>query len=392
VFTADNGLTPTSARYLQFETLGATYFNDNVGLNEIEVYDQVLHEPSPLPRDNLALGKPVIDGSGSWSGNIPGQGETFDNGPFPATRVTDGSVGDKHVDGGARASYWLGREQTEEEYFTVDLGDVFTIEEIDLRNTHNDGYNDRGTDEFVIFGALEVDENNQLVSPFQILSGNLSDVSTQVPIEADVFTEANGLTVSDARYLQFVAINYLPDKVSSGLNEIEVYGRLAGGLPGDFNSDGVLDAADADLLTVSISAGGNPPAFDLNDDGLVNTDDLTVWVHDLRNTYFGDANVDGEFNTTDLVQVLASGTYEADVDSDWSRGDFNADGRTNSSDLVAALADGGYEAGPRAAVASVPEPSVGRVLAILVLCGYPLVRRRSRRDDFRGKCQFSDSL
>jgi hypothetical protein len=37
VFTADNGLATTNARYLRFETLSGTYFNDNVGLNEIEV-------------------------------------------------------------------------------------------------------------------------------------------------------------------------------------------------------------------------------------------------------------------------------------------------------------------------------------------------------------------
>ena len=175
VFTAANGLQTTSARYLRFESLGATFFNDNVGLNEIEVYDQVLHDPTPLPRDNVALGKPIIDGSGSWDGGNVGEGATFDGGSFPANRVTDGSVADEHSDGGSRTSYWLGREQTEEEYFTLDLGDVYTLEEIDLRNAHNDQFNDRGTDEFVILGALEVDANNQLVSPFAVLSGNLSD-------------------------------------------------------------------------------------------------------------------------------------------------------------------------------------------------------------------------
>ena len=57
------------------------------------------------------------------------------------------------------------------------------------------------------------------------------------------------------------------------------------------------------------------------------------------------------------MEVLASGTYEADVPSVWSTGDFDGDGRTTSGDLVVALADGGYEQGPRAAVSAVPEPS-----------------------------------
>jgi hypothetical protein len=373
VFTADNGLTNTNARYLRFETLSGTYFNDNVGLNEIEVYDQVLHEPTPRPRDNVALGKPIIDGSGSWDGGNVGEGATFDGGSFPANRVTDGSLADEHVDNGSRTSYWLGREQTQEEYFTLDLGDVYTIEEIDLRNTHNDQFNDRGTDEFAIVGALEVDGQNRLVAPFTILSGNLSDVSGQTPIDADVFTADNGLLVSDARYIQFLAISYLDGKVSSGLNEIEIYGRLAGGVTGDFNGNGVLDAGDVDDLSTQSAGGQNPQRYDLNADQLVNEDDLKVWVKDLYKSWIGDVNLDREFNSSDLVEVLAAGLYEVDAAAVYTQGDFNGDGRANSSDLVAALADGGYEQGPPAA-AAVPEPA-SSVLACLA-CALLLFRWR----------------
>jgi hypothetical protein len=89
----------------------------------------------------------------------------------------------------------------------------------------------------------------------------------------------------------------------------------------------------------------------------------------------GDANLDGEFSSSDLVSVLASGTYEVDVPSVWSSGDFNGDGRTNSGDLVTALAGGGYEAGPRAAVAAVPEPAG----ATLLLLGCLMFVRRTRK-------------
>jgi hypothetical protein len=119
------------------------------------------------------------------------------------------------------------------------------------------------------------------------------------------------------------------------------------GSPGDFNGDGVLDAADIDELTGQVAASTHPALYDLNGDSLVNIGDIGVWVTDLYNSWIGDANLDGEFNSGDLVAVLATGTYEADVDSVWSSGDFNGDGRTNSGDLVAALADGGYEVGPR---------------------------------------------
>jgi hypothetical protein len=137
-----------------------------------------------------------------------------------------------------------------------------------------------------------------------------------------------------------------------------------GGVTGDFDSSGVLDAADIDDLTAQSAGGLNSAAYDLDADALVNSADVNVWVKDLFNSWIGDADLDGEFNSSDLVLVLASGTYESGGASVWSTGDFNGDGRTTSGDLVAALADGGYEQGPRAATAAVPEPS--SMLLILV--------------------------
>jgi hypothetical protein len=137
-----------------------------------------------------------------------------------------------------------------------------------------------------------------------------------------------------------------------------------GGLTGDFDSSGALDTPDIDDLTGQVAGGTNPAAYDLNGDALVTSADINVWVKDLLNSWIGDANLDGQFNSADLVSVLASGSYEANVDSVWSTGDFNGDRRTDSSDLVAALADGGYEAGPRAATAAVPEPAASVLLAL----------------------------
>jgi hypothetical protein len=144
-------------------------------------------------------------------------------------------------------------------------------------------------------------------------------------------------------------------------------------VPGDFNGSGALDSADIDDLTGQSAGGLNPAAYDLNSDALVNEGDVNVWIKDLFNSWVGDADLNGVFDSSDLVAVLASGAYEADVASVWSTGDFNGDGRTNSTDLVAALADGGYELGPRAAVAAVPEPGS---LLLLVLGGLACIVRR----------------
>jgi hypothetical protein len=71
----------------------------------------------------------------------------------------------------------------------------------------------------------------------------------------------------------------------------------------------------------------------------------------------GDANLDGLFNSTDLIQVFQAGKYEDEIvgNSSWTTGDWNWDDEFDSGDLVAAFQAGGYEKA-RGAENSVPEP------------------------------------
>jgi hypothetical protein len=66
------------------------------------------------------------------------------------------------------------------------------------------------------------------------------------------------------------------------------------GLTGDFNRDGTLDVIDITLLGDAIQAGSDLD-FDLDHDQEVSRTDWEFWVHELKNTYFGDANLDGSF-------------------------------------------------------------------------------------------------
>ncbi|MCA9215701.1 MAG: hypothetical protein KDB27_21700 [Planctomycetales bacterium] len=148
------------------------------------------------------------------------------------------------------------------------------------------------------------------------------------------------------------------------------------GTPGDFNNDGILDASDIDMLSAEIRGGSNPPAFDLNDDNLVDFQDQRMWVDVLKNTYLGDANLDGEFNSSDFVRVFTAGEYEDGVDgnSTWEEGDWNADADFDSGDFVAAFTAAGYEQGTRGA-AVVPEPSS----PLLIVFGLTLLLLFGRR-------------
>ena len=95
----------------------------------------------------------------------------------------------------------------------------------------------------------------------------------------------------------------------------------------DFNGNGTLDSEDIDLLTTAVASPPAAPEYDLNLDGDVDAIDVNIWVKELRQTWIGDANVDGEFDSLDFVDVFISGKYEQNEFAVWSEGDWDADGR-----------------------------------------------------------------
>jgi hypothetical protein len=148
---------------------------------------------------------------------------------------------------------------------------------------------------------------------------------------------------------------------------------------GDFDNNGRLDEADINALSAAVRAGNNPANFDVTADGRVDQADRTRWINELRKTYVGDSNLDGEFSTADLVAVFTAGQFEDTTpnNSTWGTGDWDGNGDFNTTDFVLAFTDGGFEKGPRAAVAqAVPEPSA----LVLLLMGIAAVAcNRSKR-------------
>ena len=116
---------------------------------------------------------------------------------------------------------------------------------------------------------------------------------------------------------------------------------------GDFNDDGVIDHADVALMCDGMRT--NAPRFDLNGDGTTDGDDLDVLIEDLLGTTAGDANLDGKFDSSDLIEVFRSGEYEDGIrgNSTWAEGDWNCDGEFNSTDIIAAFRAGSYVSAAR---------------------------------------------
>ena len=150
-------------------------------------------------------------------------------------------------------------------------------------------------------------------------------------------------------------------------------------IPGDVNVDDQLTAHDIDLLAAGIGVGVDSNFYDVNQDDEVNEFDHVSWVEGIANTYYGDSNLDGEFNSGDLVAVFNAGEYEdaIDLNSGWASGDWNGDSEFTTTDLVRAFQGGGYEQGPKSAIRAVPEPST-LGCGVVGLIGLLSLTRRSR--------------
>ena len=191
------------------------------------------------------------------------------------------------------------------------------------------------------------------------------------------------------RYAIFGSITYYAD-LSTYLPQIEEHYVF-----GDLDGDLKIDSADIDLLTSASRSGEYDAQYDFNRDMRLDIADRQLWVTNAATTFFGDADLDGEFGTSDLVLVLQAGLYEDSVDNNasWSTGDWDGDGDFGTEDLVLALQSGGFEQGPMAAAVRtnklvnaaantaqvVPEPATGGWFLGLLLWIASSSRRRSAR-------------
>lgn len=151
-------------------------------------------------------------------------------------------------------------------------------------------------------------------------------------------------------------------------------------VPGDFNADHMLDAADIDLLVGEIVADGNGSLYDLSNDGIVDNSDLDQWLREaaIANGFtasylLGDANLDGTVDVSDLNDLGIN--WQRDV-TRWSAGDFTADGMVEVEDLNR-MGINWQQSISLAAAQSVPEPAA---LTLLLMCvmATPLWSHRRR--------------
>ena len=124
---------------------------------------------------------------------------------------------------------------------------------------------------------------------------------------------------------------------------LHLYAAAPASVPGDLTNDDLVDSRDIQVLTDRISEGIFDREFDLNADGVLDGLDREFLIRDILKTGAGDANLDGKFDTSDLVHVFQTGNYISSEASDWSTGDWNGDQRFDTSDLILAFQAANFE-------------------------------------------------
>ena len=179
-----------------------------------------------------------------------------------------------------------------------------------------------------------------------LLANNLSGEFNQIQIPVN----ANGQPVLELT------------SIANGLRLTSLEPLFVELLDGDFNLDGNVDLDDLDVLTNQVNSASGDLDFDVNGDGALSFADRVFWLEEIANTFVGDSNFDGQFDSSDMIRAFQSGEYEDSIpnNSTWQEGDWNGNGDFESGDLILAFQRGGYESGPRMSLASattVPEPT-----------------------------------
>ena len=143
-------------------------------------------------------------------------------------------------------------------------------------------------------------------------------------------------------------------------------------LPGDFDLNGAVDVLDIDILREAIGHNRNIVGSDLNKDGLFDSEDVRVWVEDVKQTFFGDADLDGEVSFADFLTL--SGNF--DESGGWGDGDFDGDGKVAFADFLMLSQNFGNKP---SAISATPEPTSALSATIGVACILRLCRRRRCR-------------
>ena len=157
--------------------------------------------------------------------------------------------------------------------------------------------------------------------------------------------------------------------VSSFDAAFSLFGELTA-IAGDFDFNGLLEAADIDLLSAAVRAESTDSLYDVNQDGEVSAADHQFWIDNLKGVLAGDVDMNGDVGFTDFLQLAS----DFGAVGGWGDGNFDTNDVVDFVDFLA-LATNFGQPPPDLTAASVPEP-VGMATALVACFSLTVMRRR----------------
>jgi len=252
---------------------------------------------------------------------------------------------------------------------SIDLGRDRTVN----TSTFQDGYALFNHTLTVTTGQVEVESRVTATIRSNLASGIPAGISKQGSGTLVVANTAPNV-VFDLGTLEFTStasINNLTINGGTAIvtgtvngNLINNGGTLVPAAPGDFNLNGLVDAADVDALYAQLP--GTVPAvharFDIVPDGIIDQQDVDRLIHDFMHSDFGDVDLDGDVDITDFSTLAVR--FDPRVQNQhnrWAQGNFDGDLDVDISDfnqLVRNFSPTGYglRHTPSATTVIVPPP------------------------------------
>ena len=217
---------------------------------------------------------------------------------------------------------------------------------------------DHITNSWIITAAVDNAQQLQLITwTVDVNGGNLTSIGSVIKT-IDNLPQGNDIASQATDIVRLPEVSrvlgdYVTGSIENGNLRLDVWrvGAEVVDLPepphaviGDFTDDGTVNVDDITRLCHEINAPRRSLEFDLNNDNRVDQGDLDTLVHDLLATSYGDANLDGQFDSDDIVNIFIAGRYLVNSrdPTTWDQGDWNCDGVFDQHDIVEAFIDGGY--------------------------------------------------
>ena len=216
-----------------------------------------------------------------------------------------------------------------------------------------------------------------------LTSGEIGELSTGVNSDDPTFFQSKSISVSQDDVLQLL-ISPLSESVE-GFVGLDMTVTKASDVVviGDFDFSGGYNAADIDLLNTQIPSTVPPvdPKFDVapfgSPDDIIDTNDRDTWIRTLVGSNYGDTDLDGDIDTSDLTISIINFTSAGGTGKFWSDGDTDGDMDVDTLDLTTSI----INFTGAAAATAIPEPGSLMLLTLGILGTFVANLRVRRRID-----------